>query len=381
MKVCIVVGTRPEIVKMSCVIHQLVLRKVPFVVVHSGQHYDSELSDLFFEELELSPPDFNLQVGSGSHARQTASAMIKLEEVFKDVRPDIVLVEGDTNTVLAGALTGVKLGIQVGHVEAGLRSYDLRMPEEHNRRLADHLSSYLFAPTKRAAETLHNESCWGKVYQTGNTVIDACLRFGQKAQQFSSVLKKLDYGRFALATTHRAENVDDPVILQEFAKLFVSCPIPVIYPVHPRTLQRLREGPLYKTLKNSANVMLFPALGYLDFLNLLINCEFVLTDSGGIQEEVTAPNIRKKAFVLRHRTERPEAVEAGYAEVVGTEAKSALEAIERFMESNWSPKISSPFGNGGASSQIIDAIEEQIKPMAGLCTLTPETLIGQTADA
>src|SRR5207245_1906526 len=157
-----------------------------------------------------------LEIGSGSQAKQTATALVRLESTFRKISPDLVLVEGDTNTVLAGALAAAKLGIAVGHVEAGLRSFDLRMPEEHNRRLADHLSSYLFAPTPRAASTLEREACWGKVLVTGNTIIDACLLFGPKAERSSSILKEIPFSQFALATAHRAENVDDPKILRQF---------------------------------------------------------------------------------------------------------------------------------------------------------------------
>src|SRR3989475_9747700 len=186
MKICVVVGTRPEIVKMAPIIHELKNRHLDFSLVHTGQHYDHDLSQVFFEELDLPPADVNLETGSGSQAEQTATALVRLESTFRKISPDLVLVEGDTNTVLAGALAAAKLGIDVGHVEAGLRSYDLRMPEEHNRRLTDQLSSYLFAPTSHAAYTLQQESCW-HAFLTGNTVIDACIRYGKKAQEFSSI--------------------------------------------------------------------------------------------------------------------------------------------------------------------------------------------------
>ncbi len=352
MSICVVVGTRPEIIKMSCIMHELVAREIPFTLVHSGQHYDSNLSDVFFRELDLPSPDIDLEVGSGTQAEQTASAMVKLERVFVEKKPSLILVEGDTNTVLAGALSGAKLGITVGHVESGLRSYDLRMPEEHNRRLTDHLSSYLFAPTKRAVDTLTRESCWGKIILTGNTIIDACLLYGKRAHERTSILNSLPSQDFALATIHRAENVDDPHVLRQFLQLFSECPIPVVCAIHPRTSKRLQAMGLDHVRTNPNNVTLIPPQGYLDFLALLMRCQFVLTDSGGIQEEATAPNIRKKVFVLRNKTERLEAVESGFAELVGTNATYALERLHRFLEQSWIPRDISPFGD------IADAIQD-----------------------
>jgi len=279
-----------------------------------------------------------------------------LESALQKLSPDLVLVEGDTNTVLAAALAAAKMNISVGHVEAGLRSYDTRMPEEHNRRLTDHLSTHLFAPTPRAASTLNREACWGKVYVTGNTVIDACLLFGPKAERTSSILKEIPFGQFALATTHRAENVDNPDTLRQFCEIFAKCPIPVVYPVHPRTRERYRSSGLESALQHSGNIALIPPLGYFDFMTLLAKCRFVLTDSGGIQEEVTAPNIMKKAFVLRNNTERPEAVEAGYAEVIGTNAVTVLKRLNEFLREKWNPQKPGPFGDGHSARRIVEAV-------------------------
>src|SRR3989442_692814 len=257
------------------------------------------------------------------------------------------------------SLASAKLGIKVGHVESGLRSYDLRMPEEHNRRLTDHLSAYLFAPTARAVETLRRESCWGKVILTGNTVIDACVLYGRKAEQRSSILNKVPHNGFALATIHRAENVDNPQVLQEFLQIFSECPIPVVCAMHPRTVQRLRAQGLEPSLAHSENVTQIPPQGYLDFLALLMHCQFVLTDSGGIQEEATAPNIRKKVFVLRDSTERPEAVESGFAEVVGTNASSILKRLRHFLNEPWNPPRASPYGDGDSALRIVSAIQRR----------------------
>jgi len=331
-------------------------REEDFALVHTGQHYDEGMSAIFFKELGLPSPDRNLDVGSGSHAEQTGTALIRLERTFVELGPEIVVVQGDTNTVLAAALAGGKLGLKVAHVEAGLRSYDRRMPEEHNRRLTDHLSDFLFAPTHRAAETLKSEGCWGAISTTGNTVIDACLRYADKAAISPHLADRVPKGPFALATAHRAENVDDPRVLEELARILVECPVPVAYPIHPRTKERFAEAGLERTLDESDNVHLLPPLGYFDLLHLLRRCTFVLTDSGGIQEEATAPNIQKKVFVLRESTERPEAVEAGYAEVLGTRASVVLDRIRQFLDEGWTPPGISPFGDGRAGERIVETL-------------------------
>jgi len=344
---------------MASIINELRDRQVDFTLIHTGQHYDNNMSNSFFEELELPSPTINLDIGNGTQAEQTATALVRLEEAFRNFSPDFVLVEGDTNSVLAGALAASKLGIKVGHVEAGLRSYDLRMPEEHNRRLTDHLSNYLFAPTTRAASTLRAESCWGSVYVTGNTVIDACLQYGPKARRVSPIMSRIPFEEYALATIHRAENVDNPSILRELVELFRRSPVPVVYPVHPRTKERLVSVGLWDDLENCPDVVLLPPVTYFDFLTLLMNCNFVLTDSGGVQEESSAPNIRKKSFVLRESTERPEAVEAGFSEVVGTKAEKILTRMKEFLGEDWVPPIESPFGDGTAGLRIVSTIESE----------------------
>ena len=363
MKFSIVVGTRPEIIKMSSIIKELEKGKysIDYHIIHTDQHYDQNLSQVFFDELGLPKPDYHLDIGSGTQAAQTANAMIKIEEVLIETKPDIVFVEGDTNTVLAGALAGVKVGIKVGHVEAGLRSHDIRMPEEHNRRLTDHISSFLFAPTDFNLKSLRNENVWGKIFVTGNTVIDACLDYLSIAEKKSNILDKIDFDEFILVTAHRAENVDDSKVLANFIKIFTDCPLPVVYPIHPRTVRRLKEFGWYEKLEENENVQLIEPVGYFDFLMLMKNCSFILTDSGGIQEEATSPNIKKKVFVLRKSTERPEAVETGYAEVVGTNYIKAMKSIDEFAKNPIKPKSKSPFGNGDAGKKIIRIMKERMQ--------------------
>jgi len=244
-------------------------------------------------------------------------------------------------------------------VEAGLRSFDLRMPEEHNRRLVDHLSKYLFAPTEIARKNLEKESVWGNIYVTGNTVIDAVIQHLPLAERKSSIMDKIRFERFALVTAHRAENVDDPTVLQNFVAAFAEAPIPVVYPIHPRSKKRLRQQKMWSKISQLKNVQLLPPLGYLDFLVLMKNCEMIITDSGGIQEEATAPTIRKPVLVIRLSTERPEAVETGFAKVAGVEKQNILAMIEKTLnERRGLPKIS-PYGDGTASKKIAKILKHE----------------------
>lgn len=361
MSVTVVVGTRPEIIKMAPVITELENRRIPFTLLHAGQHYDELLSEIFFRELRLPRPDKFLGIGSGTQAEQTARAMVAIERELLELEPAVVLVQGDTNTVLAGALSASKAGFLVGHVEAGLRSHDYRMPEEYNRRLADHVSTYLFAPTEIAAENLRKESVHGKIFVTGNTVIDACNAYVPIAMKESKILSTIRFERFCLVTAHRAENVDNEAVLRSFVEIFIRSPIPIVYPVHPRTKKLLTDFGLLEKLERSKNVQLIDPVGYFDFLALEKSCEFIMTDSGGIQEEATAPSINKRVFVLRISTERPEAVSSGHAVVVGTDAESVLREISKYvLEGCPPPPISNPYGKGEAAKQIIGYLSSEL---------------------
>ena len=360
MTVSVVVGTRPEIIKMAPVYFALKKARLKPQLVHSGQHYDYEMSEVFFDELKLPKPDVFLGIGSGSPGQQTGDAIIQFEREFKDSRPDCVLVEGDTNTVLAGAIAAMKLKIKVGHVEAGLRSYDLRMPEELNRRLTDHASDYLMAPTDDSVRILRGENVCGKIFKTGNTVIDATIRYLPTALRTSKAVRMVDNGPFALATLHRAENVDDPATLRSMVEILLKSPVRVVLPLHPRTDARLKETNLKDAVERSKNVTLLPPAGYLDMLALMKRSEFILTDSGGIQEEATSPVLRKQVFVLRESTERPEAVRAGYCKVVGTDSARVLRVIKAFSKN---PKVSSkpcPYGKGDAGERIATALRDEL---------------------
>lgn len=356
----IVVGTRPEIIKMAPVVRALKERSLPYVFVHCGQHYDYNMSQQFIEELELPAPNFGFKVRAYSPGLQTGRIMTLIERVIKKTEPKIVLVEGDTNGVLASAIAAVKLNVPVGHVEAGLRSYDLRMPEEHNRRLVDHVSTYLFAPTENTRKNLEKESVWGKICVTGNTVIDAVIQHLPMAERKSSILDEVRFKQFALVTAHRAENVDDPVVLKNFVETFVEAPLPIVYPVHPRARKRLRRQRLWKILSSSSNVQLLSPLGYFDFLVLMKRCEMLLTDSGGIQEEATAPPIRKPVLVIRLSTERQEAVEAGFAEVVGVKKEGVLTAMENALKMKDKLPETSPYGDGKAAEKIVEVLMKEV---------------------
>ncbi|MEM2937099.1 MAG: UDP-N-acetylglucosamine 2-epimerase (non-hydrolyzing) [Candidatus Bathyarchaeia archaeon] len=358
--VMIVVGTRPEIIKMAPLIKALQKDEIPLFLVHCGQHYDYNMSQQFIEELELPKPDHGYKVKAYSQGEQTARIIAHMEQLLRKKSPALILVEGDTNGVLATALATVKLKIPVGHVEAGLRSFDLRMPEEHNRRLTDHISTYLFAPTKMAENNLRRESVWGKIYVTGNTVIDSVAQYLPVAEKKSKILEKIHFKDFALATAHRAENVDNPAVLKNFAEAFEKASIPVVYPVHPRTRKRLKQNRIYAKIKKSRNIQVLPPVGYLDFLMLMKKCKLILTDSGGIQEEATAPQIRKPVLVLRLSTERPEAVEAGFAKVVGTEKKNILDAMEEALNNSKELPVNSPYGNGDAAEKIVRIIKDEV---------------------
>jgi UDP-N-acetylglucosamine 2-epimerase (non-hydrolysing) len=358
--VMVVVGTRPEIVKMAPIVRVFKKNGMRFRFVHCGQHYDYNMSQQFIENLELPSPDFSFKIRASSPGEQTARMMTHMDKLLKRVVPCAVLVEGDTNTVLAAALVANKRGVPVGHVEAGLRSYDLRMPEEHNRRLTDHVSEFLFAPTARSEANLKRESVWGKIFVTGNTVIDAVDQHLPIAERKSDIMEIVQFKRFVLATAHRAENVDDLNVLRSLMEIIKDSPLPVVYSMHPRTRKRLRQNRLLAKIERSGNVQVFPPLGYLDFLVLMKRCELILTDSGGIQEEATAPGIRKPVLVMRLSTERPEAVESGFAKVVGTDKTKALAAIDEALAKREELPSKSPYGNGHAAEKITEIIQKQV---------------------
>jgi UDP-N-acetylglucosamine 2-epimerase (non-hydrolysing) len=359
MKVSIVLGTRPEIIKMSPIVRVLQRKGLDFFILHTGQHYSYNMDQVFFEQLKLPQPKYNLKVGSGTHAEETGRMMIGIERVLVEEKPDVVLVEGDTNTVLAGALASVKVGVPVGHVEAGLRSFDRGMPEEINRVVADHVSHLLFAPTERAKENLLREGVDdGKVFVTGNTIVDAVYQNLKLAESGlgGSVLERLGVadGDYFLATVHRQENVDDPrrfkgivdglKLVQEYFGL------PVIYPIHPRSRRRMKEYGL-----DPGKLVLTEPLDYLSFLFLESRAKLIFTDSGGVQEEACI--LRVPCVTLRDNTERPETLEVGANTLAGADPQRILEKARTMIEvgRGWS----NPFGDGRAGERIVGILEER----------------------
>jgi UDP-N-acetylglucosamine 2-epimerase (non-hydrolysing) len=358
--VVVVAGTRPEIIKMAPIIRALKDAKLPSIFVHCGQHYDYNMSQQFIENLELAAPDFALKIEASSPGAQTAEIMMKIDLLLEQIDPSIVLVEGDTNSVLSAALAANKRTIPIGHVEAGLRSFDLRMPEEHNRRLTDHISNYLFAPTETAKANLIKEHVWGKIYLTGNTAIDAVNQHLPIAEKKSTIMQKIPFKSFILATAHRAENVDDTMFLETLMEVFSKSPLPIVYPMHPRTKKRLQENNMLTQMENMEQLLILQPLGYLDFLVLMKKSSLIITDSGGIQEEATAPALRKHVLVMRLSTERQEAVDAGFAKMVGTDKNRILAAIKEALGKDEELPIVSPYGDGTAARKTVKIIKKDL---------------------
>lgn len=354
MKAAIVMGTRPEIIKLSPIIHQF--SKDNSFIIFTGQHYDYNLSLQFIEELDIRKPDYWMELTKSNPALQIGEIIIRLSKILQKLKPDTVVVEGDTNTVLAASIASLKSGIPVSHVEAGPRSFDWRMPEEHNRIQVDHISELLFAPSQLARRNLLSENVHGKIFVTGNTVIDAIQMYAATASKKSHF--SIDADNFILMTLHRAENVDNKKILSGIVKAILDSNQNIIFPVHPRTVTKLHKFGFYKMLNDSENVLLMKPVGYFDMLELMKKCSFIITDSGGIQQEATSPEIRKRVLVTRKTTDSPEAIMAGIGEVVGTEPKKILSAIKRTSKN---PKVhtkSMPYGKGNAAKQIVKIIKK-----------------------
>ena len=330
-----VVGARPNFMKMDPVLRAL--NRAPDVfstwLVHTGQHYDAAMSKVFFEELGMRSPDVDLGVGSGSHAEQTGTVMIRLEPVLREHRPEIVLVVGDVNSTLAAAITAAKMGIAVAHVEAGLRSFDRSMPEELNRMLTDAISDVLLTPSADADENLAREGIpSGRIHRVGNVMIDTLLRCRGRAAS-STVLDRLALRgtRFGLVTLHRPSNVDDPATLDHVVEILekASQRLPLVFPAHPRTVDRLNRAGAAARLGAAGRVRLVEPLGYIDFLALEGAATVVLTDSGGIQEETTVLGV--PCLTLRESTERPVTVTEGTNEIVGLDAARILAALDAIL--------------------------------------------------
>ncbi len=356
MKLCIVVGTRPEIIKMSPVVRGCISRKVDFFILHTGQHYSHNMDGLFFEELGLPAPKYNLAVGSAPFAEQLSRMLAGFERVLAQEKPDFVLAEGDTNTVLAAALSSTSLHVPFVHIEAGLRSYNRQMQEEKNRLFADAVADILFAPTKLSFDILLKEGKLKEsVFLTGNTIVDAVNHYLAFAEKKISVEKfGLKPKEYFLATIHRAENTDSGQVLQELLSslgtIHAEHSLPVIFPIHPRTRKRIGDF----GLKVPSGIALIEPLGFFEFLVLEKNARLVLTDSGGVQEESCI--MRVPCVTLRRDTERPETVNVGANALTELTVQSiAAKTGEMLKKKNSWPN---PFGDGSAAGRMIDILAE-----------------------
>jgi UDP-GlcNAc3NAcA epimerase len=349
VRVLTVIGNRPQFVKAAAVSDRL-RTGAQEVLVHTGQHYDDELSRVFFDELALPRPDHQLDLGGGTNTGQTARMLAALEPLIADERPDALLVYGDTNSTMAGAVAGAQAAVPVAHVEAGMRSYDRTMPEELNRVVADHASSLLLCSSERSAETLRGERVVGDVVVVGDVMVDVAQLLAPRAREHTQVLDDLGVrpGEYVVATAHRAGNVDDPARLAQLVEVLLTVSGPVVLPLHPRTRARLEGAGLYERL--SAGVVLAPPLGYLDFTALVLHARAVLTDSGGVQKEAYLAGVR--CVTLRSTTEWTETVDVGWNTLVDLDPAAAVAALERPLPSERPPL----YGDGRAGERVVEAL-------------------------
>jgi UDP-GlcNAc3NAcA epimerase len=356
LKVITIVGARPQFIKaaaVSRVIRDLYAGAISETLVHTGQHYDENMSKVFFDDLDIPTPGFNLEISGGSHGAMTGKMLEGIERILLAESPDVVLIYGDTNSTLAGALAAAKLHIPVAHVEAGLRSFNMRMPEEINRILSDRVSTLLFCPTQTAVDNLQREGITNGVHNVGDVMYDVALFYREAARNKSNIKSnlKLKDGGYTLATCHRAENTDDPIRLKEILKglSIVAEEVPVVLPLHPRTQNIIHQTGLERF---TAGLTLLPPLPFLDMVALEQTAKAIITDSGGIQKEAFFFNV--PCITVRDETEWTETVQSGWNTLVGA---SSAKIVSAFADSSAAvgqkPK---PYGNGNASHLIVDLL-------------------------
>jgi UDP-N-acetylglucosamine 2-epimerase (non-hydrolysing) len=371
MTIAVITGTRPEIIKMYPIMKQFDSRSIDYKYIHTGQHYDYNLFLKFIDEFEIRKPDICISADISNPVNQVASIMEKIGFVMNEIHPSLVMVEGDTNSVLGSALAALKSNFPIAHIESGLRSNDWKTVEEHNRKIVDHISDVLFSPTDVSTENLQKERVHGDIHTVGNTVIDAinlCLgkegTDSNKNTNTNGTLESLGIDQqegnddFILVTLHRSENVDDIDILRQVIMALSDSNLKYIFPMHPHTLKRIREYGLINQI--GKEIKIIEPAGYSGFLRLLRKCKFVITDSGGVQEEITSPQINKRSLVLRDCTERPESVESGHSVLCKIEHNVILEQIKSFqMNDGKSLVTKSPYGVGDAAIKIVKILEEK----------------------
>jgi UDP-N-acetylglucosamine 2-epimerase (non-hydrolysing) len=360
LRILCVVGARPNFIKIAPLMKAMAsrLHRLQPILINTGQHYNQEMVDFFFDDLDIPEPELNLEVGSGSHAQQTARIMMAFEPVCRKYRPQIVLVVGDVNSTLACSLVASKLGIKVAHVEAGLRSLDRTMPEEINREVTDLLSDYLFTTCEDANANLRRIGIpEPRIFFVGNVMIDSLLDHLPKARQ-RRILSDLEVKpqSYGLITLHRPSNVDDPEILSNILDAFeeISRQLPLIFPAHPRTVKNIQEFGLNARVEALSHLKITPPLGYLDFLALTDSAKMVLTDSGGLQEETTVLGV--PCLTLRQNTERPVTVDRGTNELVGMDRQKIVAAAERILNGRHSQGEIPPLWDGHASERVVQIL-------------------------
>lgn len=360
LKIAIILGTRPEIIKMAPIVRACQKKNVDFFILHTGQHYSKELNTQIFNDLDLTKPKYNLGIGGKPYRMQVGLMVRDIMDVLKKERPQVSIVQGDTISVLTGALASNRLGIKVAHHEAGLRSHDNTMPEEVNRVIVDQISEFLFVPSKQAEKNLNEESRNNhKIFHTGNTIVDAVLENAEIVDKKVNILKKLKLNskEYITVTAHRAENVDSPKRLQNIITgldlVAKWSKLPIIYPIHPRTKKNLKEF----GIEVPKTIRLTKSLSFLEFLQLEKNSALVMTDSGGIQEECFI--LKVPCVTLRDNTERPETVKYGGNIVAGNDPKKILASAKKMLNKKITSK-STPFGDGKAGEKIIDILIEEL---------------------
>jgi len=357
MKILSIIGARPQFIK-AAPFSAAIRKHCKEIIVHTGQHYDANMSKVFFEEMGIPEPDYNLGVGSGEHGRQTGEMLIKLEEVMLKEKPDYVVVFGDTNSTVAGALAAAKLHIPVGHIEAGLRSFNRKMPEEINRIMTDVVSAQLFCPTDHAVALLKKEGIEKEVWQCGDIMYDAMLHFLPLSEEKSCILKDLDLEdkEYYLFTMHRPENTEDPQRIKSIFKGLKACDAAIVYPVHPRMRKVLSTPEITEILNKLPQLRMIDPLGYLDILQLEKNARKIITDSGGMQKE--AFFLKRPCITIRDESEWVETVEAGYNVIVGADAQRIAAAVRDFDPVHPAENV---YGDGKSAEIIAEKIVEYVE--------------------